>query len=76
MASVIDFHFFELFGDVIELVFLICWAVGFSSLVAPVFLDADDHGNDDDDYHDNREEPDQKWDGILWMISFETEVFQ
>ena len=60
MASVIDFHFFELFRDVIELVFLICWAIGFSSLVAPVFLDAfaiaEDHGNDgndDDNYHDD-----------------------
>jgi len=80
VASVIDFHFFELFRDVIKLVFLICWVVGFSSLVAPILVDAfaitEDHGNDDDDYHDNGKEPDQKWDGILWMIGFETEVFQ
>ncbi len=57
MTSIVDLHFLELFGDVIQLVFLICWAVGFSSLVAPVFLDAfaitEDHGNDDDDYHDD-----------------------
>jgi len=80
MASVVDFHFFELFGDLIELVFLPSWVVRFSSLVAPVFLDAfaitEDHGNDDDDYHDNRKEPDQKWDGVLGMISFQAEVFQ
>ena len=57
MASIIDFHFFELFGDFIELVFLVSWVVRFSSLVAPVFLEAlaiaEDHGNDDDDYHDD-----------------------
>ena len=57
MASVVDFHFFELFGDLIELVFLVSWVVRFSSLVAPVFLEAlaiaEDHGNDDDDYHDD-----------------------
>ena len=57
MASIVDFHFFELLGDIIELVFLVRWAVGFSSFVAPVFLDAfaitEDHGNDDDNYHDD-----------------------
>ncbi len=80
MAGIVDFHFFELFGDVIKLVFLICWAVGFSSLVAPIFLNAfaiaDDHGDDDDNYHDDWEEPDQKWNGVLVMIGFQTEVFQ
>ena len=57
VTSIVDFHFLELLGDIIELIFLVCWAVGFSSLVAPVFLDAfaiaEDHGNDDDDYHDD-----------------------
>ena len=57
MTRVVDFHFFELFGDLIELVFLVSWVVRFSSLVALVFLDAlaiaEDHGNDDDNYHDD-----------------------
>ena len=57
MAGIIDFHFLELFGDVIKFVFLIGWAVGFSLLVASVFLDAfaiaEDHGDDDDNYHDD-----------------------
>ena len=80
MTGIVYFHFLELFGDVIELVFLVFWAVGFSSFVALVFLDAfaiaEDHGNDDDDYHDDGEEPDQKWDGVLGMISFQSKVFQ
>ncbi len=63
--------------------YLLSWfalVVWFSSLVAPVFLDAlaitDDHGDDGDNYHDDWEEPDQKWDGVFGMISFQTEVFQ
>ena len=46
MTSIVNFHAVELFGEVIQLVFLICRALGFSSLVAfevlDVFAIADD----------------------------------